>query len=390
MRRYTADEEQRVRRQAEVRDWARAGLLRQEQAAVLLAQLRTDLKRTNELLRAALALFTLIIASAAVALVVVSLEIHDRASIAVLCVSAGAACAATADYLVGAFRLYRHGVEEGLAIAAVLLAAVGVAEALGASPYFVWWRVWLIVASIAAFAVYLRFGFVYAAVGALIFAAAIPFQFQLANAVERMLAAAIFGTTFVVARAGRGAHGDEFPGDEYASLQAAACAGLYLVLNVRIGDATPPLGLSAPSVPPWFYWSSYAATWLISAAALTIAIRSKDRALLTVGIALALCTLVTNKPYLGMTRQTWDPMILGVLLAGGALALRRWLDAGPNGQRAGFTAARILARDRDILSALATASVAWHARHQDRPPHDASTSEFAGGRSGGAGGGAEY
>jgi len=389
MRRYTADEEQRVRRQAEVRDWARAGLLRQEQAAVLLAQLRTDLKRTNELLRAALALFTLIIASAAVALVGVSLDIRDRSSIAVLCVSAGAACAATADYLVGAFRLYRHGVEEGLAIAAVLLAAVGVA--LGASPYFVWWRVWLIVASIAAFAVYLRFGFVYAAVGAMIFAAAVPFQFQLTSAVERMLAAAVFGTAFVAARAGRGAQGDEFPGDAYASLQAAACAGVYLVLNVRIGDAILPLGLSAPSaVPPWFYWSSYLATWLISAAALTIAIRSKDRALLTAGIALALCTLVTNKPYLGMTRQTWDPMILGVLLAGGAIALRRWLDAGPNGQRAGFTAARILARDRDILSALATASVAWHARHQDQPPHDGSASEFAGGRSGGAGGGAEY
>ena len=392
MRRYSIDDERRIRLQAQVRAWTRAGFLRPDQGAAIAAQLRADVKRTNDLLRAALALFTLVIVAAGVALVFVTLGFdRGRSSMAVVCLIAGAACAALAEYLVGAFRLYRHGVEEALAIASVLLFAFGVAEAVGASPYSVWWRVWLIVASIGAFAVYVRFGFVYAAVGAMIFAALVPAQFQLAEGLERTLAAAVFGGAFLIAWTARIGHGGDFPGDEYAILQAAACAGLYLALNLHVADAIAfVVPRATPSIPGWFYWGTYAATWVIPAAALATAIREKDRALLTVSIALALCTLVTNKPYLGWPRQSWDPMILGVLLAGAALALRRWLNAGPNGQRRGFTAARILERDRDILSALATASVAWHGRRHEAPPAEPRSSDFAGGRSGGAGGGAEY
>ena len=61
MRRYNGDDERRIRMQARVRDWMRAGLLRPEQGAALTAQLRADVKRTNDLLRAALALFTVLI-----------------------------------------------------------------------------------------------------------------------------------------------------------------------------------------------------------------------------------------------------------------------------------------------------------------------------------------
>jgi len=390
MRRYSAEVERKIRLQAQVRDWTRAGLLRADQGAALRAELRTDLRRTNDLLRAALALFTAIVVAAAVFLMSTAFEIRDEVTTGAVCLIAAVACVALAEYLVGAFQLYRHGIEEALAAAAVVLVGVGVADVSHASPFLVWSRVWLIVASIAACAAYVRFGFLYAAIGAVVFAAFTAFQFQLAEPVSRTIAAAVFGAAFLIARTARIGHGDEFPGDEYATLQAAACAGTYLVLNVHISDAIPWIGLGVPSVPAWFYWGTYAATWLIPAAALATAIREKDRALLTVSIALALCTLVTNKPYLGMTRQSWDPMILGALLAGGALALRRWLDAGPSGQRGGFTAARILARDRDILSALATASVAWHARAHEPPPQQPPSSDFAGGRSGGAGGGATY
>ena len=159
--------------QAHVGDWTRAGFLQPEQGAALAAELRAGFKRTNDLLRAALALFTLIIVAAAVGLVSAVLDIRDRWSIGILCLIAGGACAALAEYLVGALRLYRHGVEEALAAASVLLVAFGVAETL-AAPYPVWWRAWSIAASIGALAVYWRFGFVYAAIGAMIFAALIP------------------------------------------------------------------------------------------------------------------------------------------------------------------------------------------------------------------------
>ena len=107
--------------------------------------------------------------------------------------------------------------------------------------------------------------------------------------------------------------------------------------------------------------------------------------------AAALATLYTNKPYLGWARQTWDPILLGVLLAAVATGVRRWLASGPNGERHGFTAARILESDRDLLSAIATASAAWP-RNEHHAPTTAepSPSPFEGGRSGGAGGGASY
>ena len=393
MRRYTAEDEQRIRMQARVRDWMRAGLLRPEQGAALAAELRTDLKRTNELLRAALALFTAVIVLAFVTLLFVSFEPHATSwALTLALVAVG--CVALAEYLVAAFGLYRYGVEEVLACGSVLLLAFSVGYGIEATGFSSSPRAWdtelLLVASAGGFAVYRRYGLVYAAVGAMIGAALIPFQWPLTDAVQRSLATVAFGAVFAMTRAAHRRDGGDFPGDEYDNLQAAACAGLYLALNLHVTDVISAAPSGAPPVPTWFYWSTYAATWLIPTAALTVAIREKDRALLTVGIVLALCTLVTNKPYLGWTRQTWDPMLLGVVLIGGAIALRRWLASGPDGQRGGFTPARILERDRDILSALATASVAWHGRRHEPPPAEAPGSDFAGGRSGGAGGGAGY
>src|SRR5439155_22974403 len=193
-----------------------------------------------------------------------------------------------------------------------VLLAFSAGEAVGSfvriAPH-AWAIAWLCAASAGGFAIYRRYGLVYAAVGAMLCTALVPFQFQLTVAMQLSLAALVFGAAFAVTRAAHLRYGDDFPGDDYANLQAAACAGLYLVLNLHLTDViswTP----GAPPVATWFYWTSYAATWLVPAAALTAAIRDKDRPLLTVGIVLALCTLVTNKPYLGFARQTWDPMIL--------------------------------------------------------------------------------
>jgi hypothetical protein len=110
--------------------------------------------------------------------------------------------------------------------------------------------------------------------------------------------------------------------------------------------------------------------------------------MIDVSIVLALATLATNKPYLGWPRREWDPMILGVLLMAGAIALRRWLARGQGGERGGFTPAQILATDAQALSMLATASTTFH-------PHTASPgpapgSDFHGGRSGGGGGGGSF
>src|SRR5262249_45906952 len=135
----------------------------------------------------------------------------------------------------------------------------------------------------------------------------------------------------------------------------------------------------------------YVGTWLVPAGGLGMAIRDKQRPLLAAALAATLATLYTNKLYLEWPRQTWDPILLGVLLIGVATALRRWLASGPDGQRYGFTAARILEGDRDALATIATASAAWprqplHAQAGAEQP----ASPLGGGRSGGGGGGAAY
>jgi uncharacterized membrane protein YgcG len=92
-------------------------------------------------------------------------------------------------------------------------------------------------------------------------------------------------------------------------------------------------------------------TWCLPPAILARGIRGRDRFVIAVGAIAAVLTLVTNKPYLGWPRHTWDPMLLGALLAGVALFIRRWLADGPGGIRHGFTAQRLSGKDKQWLDA---------------------------------------
>jgi hypothetical protein len=119
-----------------------------------------------------------------------------------------------------------------------------------------------------------------------------------------------------------------------------------------------------------------------------LGIREKDRPLLIVSVATAILTLVTNKPYLGWERHTWDPMLLGVALMAIALGLRRWLSSGPNAARHGFTATRIVVGTDPLLSVLSAAPLPMKAHTQ--APAPPAPSGFDGGRSGGAGSGGSF
>jgi hypothetical protein len=386
---YTADDQQRIRMQAQVRAWGRAGLLQADQASALDSRLRTTLRRTNGFLRAALALFTALIVAAFVRLVFVALNISQDPGVVIGLVVAAAACVVAAEFVITSFRVYRYGVEEALAVGAVILIAFAVGHEARAFSVVNSATVTTMAVAICGFALYLRFGFVYAAIAAMICAALIPFAVELSEAVQRTTAAAIAGVAVVWARALKRRAGDAFPGDDYATIQAAAVAVIYVVSNLHALDAFG--GTPSPPVAAWFYWGSYAVTWLLPAAGLAMAIRDKDRPLLIVAVASALATLATNKAYLGWPRQTWDPILFGALLVAVATVLRRWLASGPNGQRHGFTAERILESDRDALTAIATASAGWprHGVHAPRPS-EPPPSQFEGGRSGGGGGGAAY
>jgi hypothetical protein len=379
MRRYSQDEEERIRAQTLVREWTRSKLLDPSQGAQLEANLRVDVRRTNVYLRAGLALFTALIVGASVLFVMVGLNLNRGISIAVASGVAALVCMALAETLVTRFRFYRFGVEEALAVASVVLAgASGAAltefhlggfgnypEALG-----------LLIAAAGGLAVYRRFGFVYAAVGGMVCAAAIPFQLHLLSpTTQHVLAAATLASVFVVARSKRLKYQDDYPGDDYGLLQAAAWAGLYITLNLQ---------LMWHGIEGFFYWFTYVMTWLLPIVGLYLAIREKDRALIDVSLVMALVTLLTNKSYLRSTRHEWDPILLGIFLMVVALSVRQWLSRGPGGQRRGFTPKRLLSKDNDALTLLRTASVTFQPNNPAARPEPVK-SDFDGGRSGGGG-----
>jgi hypothetical protein len=385
MRRYSTDVEERVRLLALVRDWTQSGMLDPAQGEALGASLRVELRRTNPFLRAGLALFTALIITAFVGLVLTSLDLREKVSIVAVTGVAALACIGIAEFLVATYSCYRFGVEEVFAVAAVVLLAISGRELVSVQQQTLRWLpdvVGLLIGSAGAFGLYRRFGFIYAALGSLVCAAAIPFQLNLPPELRRVLAALAIGSVFVVARVKRLHYGNDYPGDEYAVLQAGAIIGVYTVLNLHLFPGMDQgHGL--------FYWCSYGITWILPAVCLRLGIRGRDRELMDVSLALAIVTLTTNKPYLGWARNTWDPVVLGIALIGVAVAARRWIEKGPGGERNGFA----LDPDRDAQSLLSVASAfvppgltSGDAPSRAEPP----APEFGGGRSGGAGGGDRY
>jgi hypothetical protein len=402
MRKYTDDQERAIRVRRLVDEWTRSGLLDAAQHPRLAADLQVDLRRTNRFLRLILFGFGLLMAGAAVGLVGVTLDLNNETAAGALCLVAAALFAALAEFLIGRFRLYHFGVEEACATAAVVLVAIGSGLIAGpltagsSSPGDRQAFVALIAGSAAAFAVFRRFGYVYAAIAAMVCVSAAPFQLDLSEIAQRLLAAAILGGCFIVARMKRRTHGDEFPGDEYGTIQALAWLGVYLVLNVQLDPVNRHLGLAALTHPLAssfsFYWFTYAMTLLLPAAGLWLSIRDRDRPLLDASLLMAVATLVTNKPYLGIARKPWDPIMFGLLLIGAAILLRRWLASGRDESRHGITATRLLRSDKDAVTVVGVASAAFHPAldhaHTDRSSPDPFKGD--GGRSGGGGGGAAY
>jgi hypothetical protein len=383
MRKYSDDDEKKIRLQSLVREWHSSGFLEADQRANLQSDLDTGLRRINPWLRLILFIFTAIIAGASIGLFVEMFNLDDEASTATVLPIAAVVCFVLAEYLISRFKLYHFGVEEALAVASVVLLCIAafiivdLNDLGGPSSYGVPFVVALAVGAAGALAIYLRFGYIYAAIAAMICAGAMPFQMDITSDVARVAVAAMFAGVFLLVRPKRLQFDDEFPGDHYAIIQAGAWLGLYLAINLQIGNSR---------VDGAYYWLTYALTWLLPIIGLTLALPSRDRFLLDVNLALALVTLVTNKPYLGLTRRAWDPMLFGLFLLGTAIVIRRWLSSGPEGQRYGFTSKRLLAGDERLLAAAGTASAVFQTDVSERPPEPEPVKpEFGGGRSGGAG-----
>src|SRR5574341_257962 len=376
---YHSDQERAVRWLHDVRDWWKSELISREQHDRMAADLETGLRRTNVFLRATLFVFGMVIALAATALVGVIFEPRN-AMIWILLTFAAGACFAAAVFLVNSYQLYRFGIEEAFAVAGILFA--GVAVALLFEPMMdddIAFGIGFMAAAVAALIVFFQFGFVYAAVMGMAFAAVAPFPQVDSDIVSRSLAVAVMAAFFLAARLQRKEYGDEFPGDDYAVIETAAWAGIYVLMNLQISA-----WLSSPDDSGPFYWITYGVIWMLPAAGLWIAIRERHRLLLDLNIVLAIVTMMSNKPYLNAEQKPWDPITFGILMVAIALGVRRWLDSGEGGARNGVVSYRLLASERDRLSAAGNVSVVQPSLHPQHAPEQPKPG-FGGGGSGGAG-----
>jgi hypothetical protein len=298
-----------------------------------------------------------------------------------------------AECLVFQFRLYRFGVEEAFAVWSIVLMAYGTFEytRIGGSRIDFAIFAALVTATIASLAVYLRFGYLYAALAAIVCTAFAPSFLGMSEMQARLLSVLVLSVVLIVAHSLRRPYGDDFPGDDYGIIESVAWLCIYAVLNLRLPfDLRSSFYTAHGQYPAAFYWGTYAVIWLLPAAGLYVSLRDKHRVLIWASLVMALATLVTNKPYLGWERHTWDPILLGVFVTGAVLAVRYWLSRGRDGERYGFTPQSILSADRKSLAMLHTLAGAAQPFGAHPPAATQTPSSFEGGRSGGGGGGADF
>jgi hypothetical protein len=381
---YQKEHELAIRTARQVHDWAKSGLISAEQRDQMLPELAVDLRRTNKFLRVTLFLFGLMIIQSLAGLLAITIGSADEVAAGALCGAVAAGSFWTANMLITRYKLYRFGVEEAPAIASIILtgAAVLLLAMIGGSDRALDLPITmaLLAASGVAFALFRQFGFVYGAVIAMMLATAAAFVPGNSDVAHRIVAAMLLAVCFALGRSARQRHGLEFPGDNYAIIEAAAWIGLYCVVNLQISQ-----WLSARDAGTPFYWSTYVLTWALPAAGLWLAIHDRHRLLLDVNVAMAIVTLMTNKAYLGTPRQPYDPVAFGLLLIVVAIGVRRWLAGGKDGSRGGYIAERLLASEKERLGVVGTFSVV----HQGPVAEPAAAPEpppvGGGGRSGGAG-----
>lgn len=401
MRIYTASSEETLRARKLLTDWAGEGFLTQEQYQRLEQDTVSELRTTNIFLRLILFLFTLITMAAAVGLFFVLSRPSDQAAGSFLLMVA-VLCYAASEIAVSQFRLYRYGVEEALAACSVVFLCVGMQLAFFRGSIYSGKpnpAEFMVPAAGAIFSLWIwrRFGFRYAFLGAMVFALFLPGYWTTSHSAEHAILALLFAIGLICIIAVRSGHRFDSLNEDYSLVEALLWLGVYLTINLQLSAFDPRMqwwgfGTTAKSeFARSFYWATWVMIWCLPPVVLVRGIRRKDRFVIAVGSILAILTLVSNKPYLGWPRHTWDPMLLGILLTGVALFIRRWLADGPGGIRRGFTATRLSGRDKQWTNA--GSMVLGLVTPQSITPSPQTTAppvRFGGGHSGGGGASGDF
>jgi len=393
MRAYSAASEEAVRARDLLKDWAGEGFLTPAQYHSMEQETVCDLRRTNIFLRLVLFLFTLIILGAAAALFfVVFLSPPSSQTTSVFLLIFAAMTYGAAEFAVSRFRLFRYGIEEALAACSVGFLCVGMQAALSS-------RADILVPAAGVTAslwIWHRFGLPYAFLAAMIFVIWLSGHWTSSHSAQHVIVAAFYAAGLITVAAVRSPHRFTYLNQGYSIVEALLWLGIYLAINLHLSSVdllrqwwVGPL--TTTEFPRTFYWATWVLIWCFPPAILARGVRRKDRFVIAVGAIAAILTLVTNKPYLGWQRHTWDPMLLGASLIGVALFIRRWLAKGPGEIRRGFTAQRFSGKDKRWMNAGATAIGLVSPNIITPSPQTGSPEvHFGGGDSGGGGASSDF
>jgi len=397
---YSASSQETLRNRKLLTDWAGDGFITKAQYQLLEKETVSELRTTNIFLRLVLFLFTLIIVGAGAALFFVVSRPSGQTS-GVFFLIFAAVCYAAAEVAVSQARLYRHGIEEALAVCSVGFLCAGMQDLLfsgslySAEPD----AAHLVVpAAGVVFSLWIwrRFGPSYAFLAAMIFVLFLPGHWTSSRSPQHLIVAVFYATGLAVVAALRARHRFDYLDEAYSIVEAFLWLGIYMAINLQLSSLNMPAQMwggsrAASEFARPFYWGTWVLIWCLPPVVLARGIRQKDRFVIAVGAIAAVVTLVSNKPYLGWPRHTWDPMLLGILLTGVAVFIQRSLARGPGGIRHGFTAARLSGKDKHWINIGATVlgPLSPHSITPDPQPSSPDF-RFGGGQTGGGGAGGDF
>jgi len=402
VRLYCASSEETLRARRLLADWAGEGILTKAQYQRLEQETVSELRTANIFQRLVLFLFTLVSVAAAAALFfVVFLSRPSPQAAGVFFLIFAAVCYAAAEVAVSQARLYRYGIEEALAVCSVGFLCAGMQSPFfSANPYLPKPDAaqFLVPAAGAVFSLWIwhRLGLSYAFLAAMIFLLFLPGYRTLSHSAEHLIVAMSYATGLVGIAAVRSRHRFDYLEEGYSLAEALLWLGIYLAINLQLSSFNLPAqwwgGTRAASefARP-FYWATWVLIWCLPPIVLVRGLRQRDRFVIAVGAIVAILTFVSNKPYLGWPRHTWDPMLLGILLTGIAFFIPRWLAGGRGGIRHGFTAARLSGKDKHWMN-LGSTVLGPLSPHSITPGPQTSSPDvrFGGGQSGGGGASSDF
>jgi uncharacterized membrane protein YgcG len=402
VRLYSASSEETLRARQLLTDWAGEGYLAREQYQRLEQETVHGLRTTNIFLRMVLFLFTLISVGAAVALFFkIFLPRPSEQTFGVFLLIFAAVCYAAAEGAASKAHLYRYGIEEALAVYSVGFLCVGLQAALFSGiPHLAKpdGTQFLVPAAGAVFSlwIWLRFGLWYAFPSAMVFVLFLPGYWTLSHPAQHLIVAGFYATGLICIAAMHSRHRFDYLDEDYSLVEAFLWLGIYLAINLRLSSLNLAAqwwggshGASEFAKP--FYWTTWVMIWCLPPIVLALGVRQKDRFAIAVGAIVAILTVVTNKPYLGWQRHTWDPMLLGILLTAVAIFIRRWLTRGPGGIRHGFTAERLSGKDKHWIDVGSTVFGLLSPQSITPAPQTSGKDfRFGGGESGGGGASGDF